>query len=121
MFGLLDGIKVAAGAAIGALFMYAMAHLFMIPAAEKAARNGYVVIAEKAAAEAELARIKSDLAGARKVIDAYQVQLKNEQAEQEAKDVADVQARLKMSYQLRATGESCKFTPAYIDWLQRHR
>jgi hypothetical protein len=51
MFGILDGIKLGAGVLVG-LFVY---HLYAIsvgyPSAAREARAGYVLLAEKTAAE----------------------------------------------------------------------
>ncbi len=80
--------------------------------AADAARSGYVLEAEKKAAEARAAKMEKDRAAAQKVIDAYQVQLMNRQTldalenEQHEQEIADCEKKLS------AAGRACHVTDA---------
>jgi hypothetical protein len=85
--------------------------------AADAARSGYVLEAEKTAAEAKAAKIERDRAAAQIFIDAYQVQVMNRQTldalenEQHEQEIADYEKKLS------AAGRACHVTDADRSFL----
>lgn len=89
------------------------------PAVERAARQGYVVLAEKAAAEAELTETRRQLAVTVAARDRYQLglaqaqRLSADRAEQLESEIADYERKLD------AAGRACRLDGADIEWVRR--
>jgi hypothetical protein len=102
-----------AGAALAALFF----NIIIIPIKERSAREGYVLIAEKTAAEAKFAKVERERKADQIVIESYQVQLSNVRTldaiktEQHEQEIADYENALS------AAGRTCRIDSADRDWL----
>lgn len=120
MFGILDGIKLGAGVIVG-LFVY---HLYAVtigyPSAAREARAGYVLVAEKTAAEARAAELERQRNAAAQATEEHRKRLEAAQAsEQAAKDTLENEIR---SYELILSQKNrkCLADAADIEFLQRH-
>lgn len=94
MIGILDGIKLGAGLIVG-LFVY---HLYAVsigyPSAAREARAGYVLLAEKTAAEAKAAEMERQRNAAAQATEEHRKRLEAAQAsEQAAKDTLETEIR----------------------------
>jgi hypothetical protein len=120
MFGILDGIKLGAGVIVG-LFAY---HLYAVtigyPSAAREARAGYVLLAEKTAAEAKAAEMQRQRNAAAQATEEHRKRLEAAQAsEQAAKDTLENEIR---SYELQISekNRACALTADDRQWLLRH-
>lgn len=66
-----DAIKVALGAAVGGLLVYAFMSLVTIPAAEREARAGYVLLSEKTALQSQLDEMQRQRNAAAQSLEEY--------------------------------------------------
>jgi uncharacterized protein (DUF3084 family) len=120
MFGLLDTLKMGAGIA-GGLMLY---HLYAVsigyPSAARQARAGYVLVAEKSAAEAQAAEMQRQRNAASQATEEHRKRLAAaEAAEQAARDTLEIEIQ---SYELQLSekNRACATTAADLDWLLRH-
>ncbi|NNU67020.1 hypothetical protein FE844_000040 [Rhizobium indicum] len=120
MFGLLDTLKLGAGLA-GGLMLY---HLYAVsigyPSAARQARAGYVLVAEKSAAEAQAAEMERQRNAATWANEEHRKRLKAaEAAEQAARDTLETEIQ---SYELQLSekNRACAVTAADRQWLLRH-
>ncbi|MCA2407479.1 hypothetical protein GYN07_04805 [Rhizobium leguminosarum bv. viciae 248] len=120
MFGLLDTLKMGAGLA-GGLVLY---HLYAVsigyPSAARQARAGYVLVAEKSAAEAEAAEMERQRNAAAEAGEAHRKRLAAvSAAEQAARDTLETEIQ---SYELQLSekNRACAVTAADRQWLLRH-
>ncbi|NEJ04313.1 hypothetical protein GR238_02680 [Rhizobium leguminosarum] len=120
MLGLFDTLKVGAGIA-GGLMLY---HLYAVsigyPSAAREARAGYVLLAEKTAAEAQAAEMERQRNAAAQASEEHRKRLAAaEAAEQTAKDTLETEIQ---SYELQLSekNRACATTAADRDWLLRH-
>jgi uncharacterized protein YlxW (UPF0749 family) len=120
MFGILDGIKLGAGVIVG-LFAY---HLYAVtigyPSAAREARAGYVLVAEKTAAEAKAAEMERQRNAAAQATEEHRKRLAAAEAsEQAAKNTLENEIR---SYELQLSekNRACALTAADRDWLLDH-
>ncbi|MGO7185643.1 hypothetical protein ACCT14_15430 [Rhizobium brockwellii] len=120
MFGLLDTLKMGAGIA-GGLMLY---HLYAVsigyPSAARQARAGYVLVAEKSAAEAQAAEMQRQRNAASQATEEHRKRLAAaEAAEQVARDTLEIEIQ---SYELQLSqkNRACAVTAADRQWLLRH-
>ncbi|API52678.1 hypothetical protein BMW22_14570 [Rhizobium leguminosarum] len=120
MLGLFDTLKMGAGIA-GGLMLY---HLYAVsigyPSAARQARAGYVLVAEKSAAEAQAAEMERQRNATAKAGEEHRKRLKAaEAAEQAAKDTLETEIQ---SYELQLSqkNRACAATAADRQWLLRH-
>ncbi|MBY5608309.1 hypothetical protein HFO32_19110 [Rhizobium leguminosarum] len=120
MFGLLDTLKMGAGLA-GGLMLY---HLYAVsigyPSAARQARAGYVLIAERSAAESQAAEMERQRNAAAKAGEEHRRRLAAaEAAEQAARDTLETEIQ---SYELQLSekNRACAVTAADRQWLLRH-
>ncbi len=120
MFGLLDCLKLAAGACVGGFLVYVFMSLVSIPAAEHRARAGYVELAEKTTAEAKAAEMERQRnAASQALTEAAKRQAADELAQQ-AKDAETDVAIADYEKKLSAANRSCLVDDADRLWLQSH-
>lgn len=81
MFGLLDYLKIGAGLAVGLVAYHLYATVIGYPAAAREARQGYVLLAEKTAAQAKAIELQRQLDAANGAKQSLQAQI--------ARDTAD--------------------------------
>lgn len=120
MFGLLDTLKMAAGIAAGLLLYHLYAVAIGYPSAARETRAGYVVLAEKAAAEAWAAEMQRQRDAAARAGEEHRKRLEAAKAaEQTARDTLENEIR---SYELELSqkNRACAVTTADRDWLRRH-
>jgi hypothetical protein len=120
MFGFLDGIKLAAGILAGLALYHLYAVSIGYPSARREARAGYVLIAEKTAAEAKAAEMTRQRNAAAQATEEHRKRLEAAQAaEQAAKDTLEDEIR---SYELQLSekNRACAVTAADRQWLLRH-
>ncbi|ANL02711.1 hypothetical protein [Rhizobium phage RHEph18] len=120
MFGIIDGIKLGAGILAG----LALYHLYAVsvgyPSAAREARAGYVLVAEKTAAEARAAEMERQRNAAAQATEEHRKRLEAAQAsEQAARDTLENEIR---SYELQLSekNRACAVTAADRDWLLKH-
>ncbi|TAX54734.1 hypothetical protein [Rhizobium leguminosarum] len=120
MFGPLDTLKMGAGLA-GGLMLY---HLYAVsigyPSATREARAGYVLLAEKSAADAKAAEMERQRNAAAKASEEHRKRLAAaEAAEQAARDTLEIEIQ---SYELQLSekNRACAVTAADRQWLLRH-
>jgi hypothetical protein len=120
MFGILDGLKLGAGILAG----LALYHLYAItvgyPSAAREARAGYVLIAEKTAAEAKAGEMERQR-------NAASQSLSDLQKRAAADDIADRQKQATLELDLRANelllsekNRSCAADAGDLDFILRH-
>lgn len=120
MFGILDYLKLGAGIAAG----LALYHVYVVtigyPSAAREARQGYVLIAEKTAAEARATEMERQRNAASQAVEDHRKRLEAAQAqEQAAKDTLENEIR---SYELILSekNRACLVDRDQRDWLLRH-
>ncbi|MGO7044405.1 hypothetical protein ACCT07_03050 [Rhizobium johnstonii] len=120
MFGILDYLKLGAGVAAGILLYHLYAVSIGYPAAARDARAGYVLLAEKAAAEAKATEMERQRNEAAQATEEHRKRLEAAQAaEQAAKDTLE-QEISSYELQLSEKNRACAVTAADRDWLLRH-
>ncbi|ULR43090.1 hypothetical protein [Rhizobium sp. K102] len=120
MFGLLDTLKMAAGIAAGLLLYHLYAVAIGYPSAEREARAGYVVLAEKTVAEAKAAEMERQRDAAAHAGEEHRKRLEAAKAaEQAARDTLENEIQ---SYELEFSqkNRACAVTAADRQWLLRH-
>lgn len=106
--GLAGIVRLAMGAAVAALLFW----LIIIPLEVREAKQGMVLEVRAVAAEAKAAELERQVSAGAIVIEAYQVQLKNSRAAEEAA-AGEVEKRISEYEALRKTaGRSCTVDPA---------
>ncbi len=119
LWDLLGGIAGIVRAAMGAALAALVFWLVIIPLEVRQARQGMVLEVRATAAEAKAAELQRQVTAGAIVIEAYQVQLKNARAaEQAASD--EVEKRISDYEALRKTsGRSCSIDQLDYDFLMR--
>lgn len=122
--GILDSIKLGAGAVGGLLTGLMLYHLYAIaigyPSAAREARAGYVLVAEKTAAEARAEEMERQRNAAAQATEEHRKRLvAAEASEQAAKDTLENEI---LGYEriLSEKNRACAVTAADRDWLLRH-
>ncbi len=120
MFGIFDYVKLAVGVLAG-LFLY---HLYAVsigyPSAARAARAGYVLIAERTAAEAKAAEMERQRNAAAQATEEHRKRLEAAQAsEQAAKDTLESEIQ-SYELQLGQKNRACLLDRADRDFLLHH-
>lgn len=110
------GLVTGAGAAL-ALFL-AWNTLFDNPSVAKAAREGFVVLAEKTALEARLAEERRRADAARKAVSGFAERLAESRTAQAAAEEKLEQEIAAHEQALRDAGRSCPLDQSDIDWLR---
>ncbi len=120
MFGILDYLKLAAGAVVGGFLVYVFMSLVSIPTAEHRARAGYVELAEKTTAEARAAELERQRnAASQALTEAAKRQAADELAQQ-AKDAETDVAIADYEKKLAAVNRQCRADSADVDFLLKH-
>ncbi|TBB27350.1 hypothetical protein ELH48_09400 [Rhizobium ruizarguesonis] len=120
MFGLLDYLKLGAGVAAGLMLYHLYAVSIGYPSAAREARAGYVLLAEKTAAEAQAVEMERQRNAAAQASEEHRKRLAAaEAAEQTAKDTLETEIQ---SYELQLSEKNrdCAVTAADRQWLLRH-
>ncbi|RFB95236.1 hypothetical protein B5K11_09820 [Rhizobium leguminosarum bv. trifolii] len=120
MFGILDTIKLGAGVAAGLLLYHLYAVSIGYPTAAREARAGYVLLAEKTAADARAAEMERQRNAASITTEEHRKRLAAaEAAEQAAKDTLETEIH---SYELQLSekNRACAVSAADRQWLLRH-
>lgn len=106
--GLAGIVRLAMGAAAASLLFW----LIIIPLEVREAKQGMVLEVRAVAAEAKAAELERQVSAGAIVIEAYQIQLKNSRAAEEAA-ADEVEKRISEYEALRKTaGRSCTVDPA---------
>ncbi|MGO8422250.1 hypothetical protein ACC807_10985 [Rhizobium ruizarguesonis] len=120
MFGILDYLKLGVGVAAGLLLYHLYAVSIGYPAAAREARAGYVLLAEKTAAEAMAVEMERQRNAAAQASEDHRGRLAAaEAAERTARDTLEDEIK---SYELQLSekNRACAVTAADRDWLLRH-
>ncbi|MFL5019724.1 MAG: hypothetical protein ACJ8EW_26755 [Rhizobium sp.] len=120
MFSILDTLKMGAGIAAGLMLYHLYAVSIGYPSAARQARAGYVLVAEKSAAEAKAAEMERQRNAAAKAGEEHRKRLAAaEAAEQAARDTLEIEIQ---SYELQLSekNRACAVTAADRQWLLRH-
>lgn len=89
------------------------------PAVRKAAQEGYVLLAEKTAAEAERDKIQRAANAQAKVLDFYKTAYLDELNKQVVEDEQDAKDRADYANQQKASGTSRTLNDSDVKWLRR--
>ncbi|ASR06910.1 hypothetical protein CHY08_07135 [Rhizobium leguminosarum bv. viciae] len=120
MFGILDGIKLGAGVLAGLAIYHLYAVTIGYPSAAREARAGYVLLAEKTAAEAKAAEMERQRNAAAQATEEHRKRLEAAQAaEQAAKDTLESEIRSNELI-LSQKNRKCLADAADVEFLQRH-
>ncbi|MDR9781577.1 hypothetical protein [Rhizobium redzepovicii] len=120
MFGILDYAKLGAGVAAGILLYHVYAVAIGYPSAAREARAGYVLLAEKTAADARAAEMERQRNAAAQATEEHRKRLEAAQtSEQAAKETLE-QEIYSYELQLSEKNRACAVTAADRDWLLRH-
>jgi hypothetical protein len=109
-----------AGIAAGLMLYHLYAVSIGYPSAARQARAGYILVAEKTAAEAQAAEMERQRNAAAKASEEHRKRLAAaEAAEQAAKDTLEIEIQ---SYELQLSekNRACAVTAADRQWLLRH-
>ncbi|MBB3744988.1 hypothetical protein FHX10_004525 [Rhizobium sp. BK591] len=119
MFGFLDALKMGAGVAAGLLLYHLYAVSIGYPSAAREARAGFVLLAEKTAAEAQATEMERQRNAAAQASDEHRKRLAAaEVSERAARDTLETEIQ---SYELqREKNRACAVTAADRQWLLRH-
>ena len=120
MFGIFDYLKLGAGIAAGLVIYPLYAVTIGYPSAAREARAGYVLVAEKTAAEAKAAEMERQRNAAAQATEEHRKRLEAAQAsEQAAKDTLETEIA---NYErtLSEKNRACAVTAADRQWLLRH-
>ncbi|UWM82599.1 MULTISPECIES: hypothetical protein [Rhizobium] len=120
MFSILDTLKMGAGIAAGLMLYHLYAVSIGYPSAARQARAGYVLVAEKSAAEAKAAEMERQRNAAAEAGEEHRKRLAAaEAAEQAARDTLEIEIQ---SYELQLSekNRACAVTAADRQWLLRH-
>jgi len=120
MFSLLDTLKMGAGIAAGLVLYHLYAVSIGYPSAAREARAGYILLAEKSAADARAAEMKRQRNAASQAIEEHRKRLAAADAsEQAARDTLETEIQ---SYELQLSekNRACAVTAADRQWLLRH-
>jgi len=120
MFGLLDYLKLAGGIAAGMVLYHLYAVAIGYPSAAREARQGYVLLAEKTAAEAKAEEMERQRNAAAQATEEHRKRLEAAQAsEQAAKDTLEQEIS---SYErlLSEKNRACLVDREQRDWLLHH-
>jgi molecular chaperone DnaK (HSP70) len=121
MFGILDGIKLGAGILAGLALYHLYAVTVGYPSAVREARAGYVLVAEKTAAEARAEEMERQRNAAAQATEEHRKRLQAAQAsEQAAKDTLEKEIA-EHEKALDAAGAVCRLTDADLRWLRNQR
>ncbi|KEC75484.1 hypothetical protein RLPCCGM1_c0861 [Rhizobium leguminosarum bv. phaseoli CCGM1] len=120
MFGILDALKLGAGILAGLALYHLYAVSIGYPSAAREARAGYVLVAEKSAAEARAKEMERQRNAAAQAAEEHRKRLEVAQAaEQAAQTTLENEIR---SYELELSekNRACAVTAADRQWLLRH-
>ena len=120
MFSLLDTLKMGAGIAAGLVLYHLYAVSIGYPSAAREARAGYILLAEKSAADARAAEMERQRNAASQAIEEHRKRLAAAEAsEQAARDTLEIEIQ---SYELQLSekNRACAVTAADRQWLLRH-
>ncbi|ANM09631.1 MULTISPECIES: hypothetical protein [unclassified Rhizobium] len=120
MFSLLDTLKMGAGIAAGLVLYHLYAVSIGYPSAARQARTGYVILAEKSAADARAAEMERQRNAASQATEEHRKRLAAAEAsEQAARDTLETEIQ---SYELQLSekNRACAVTAADRQWLLRH-
>jgi hypothetical protein len=121
MFGILDYLKLGAGVAAGLMLYHLYAISIGYPSAAREARAGYVLLAEKTAADARAAEMERQASANKIVADAYQVQYRNQLQKDELVDAQAEQERKAHAADNLAKGRDDGLDDSDIQFLLRKR
>ncbi|MGR8923875.1 hypothetical protein ACU8MB_09010 [Rhizobium leguminosarum] len=120
MFGILDYLKLVAGVAAGLMIYHLYAISIGYPSAAREARAGYVLIAEKTAADARAAEMERQRNAAAQATEEHRKRLEAAQAsEQAAKDTLESEIRSNELI-LSQKNRKCVADRADVDFVNHH-
>ncbi|HJP68650.1 MAG TPA: hypothetical protein VJ846_07090 [Sphingomicrobium sp.] len=120
MFGIIDYLKLGAGMAAGLMLYHLYAVSIGYPSARREARAGYVLEAEKTAADAKATEMQRQRDAAAQATEEHRKRLASAEAEEQAaKDTLETEIT---NYEriLSEKNRACAVTAADRDWLLKH-
>jgi len=120
MFGIIDYLKLGAGIVAGLMLYHLYAVAIGYPSAAREARQGYVLLAEKTAAEAKATEMERQRNAAAQATEEHRKRLEAAEA-QSAKSEITREAEIR-GYELLLSEKNrkCLADAADVDFLQRH-
>lgn len=107
------------GALIGIALTYTAMSIVIIPRERADARQGYVLVAEKVAAEAKANELERQLRAGQEVISAYQATLKKVRVEDAEQDSIFERDRKVFEDKIKAVGRTCGLNSDDLLWLRQ--
>lgn len=117
--GLSGIIRMAAASVATAVLAYAVTYLIIVPLERADARRGYVVIAEKTAAEAEAAELRRQRNAASQSLDEYRKRLAVSEASEEQANARMEKENAENETALKNRGRSCFADADDVDFIVR--
>ena len=117
MFGILDYLKLGAGVAAGLMLYHLYAVSIGYPSARREARAGYVLIAEKTAAEARAAEMERQRNAAAQATEEHRKRLDAAQAQEQAARTTLENEIRSYELQLSQKNRQCVLDRGDVDFL----
>lgn len=115
MFGLLDYLKIGAGLTIGLVAYHLYASVIGYPSAAREAREGYVLLAEKAAAQATAIELQRQLQAANSAKQSLQEQITKDSAEDAQREKDREEKIFEYEVRLSQANRRCALDRSDID------
>ena len=120
MFGIFDYLKLGAGIAAGLVLYHLYAVTIGYPSAAREARQGYVMLAEKTAAEAKAAEMERQRNAAAQATEEHRRRLEAAQASEQAAQATLENEIANYERTLSEKNRACAVTAADRQWLLQH-
>lgn len=120
MWALLGGLSGMARIAIGGFVTFAICYFLIIPLERSDARKGYVLLAEKTAAEAQAAELRRQINATAQSLEEHRRRLAAAEAEEQQK--AEDREREILAYEVRLdqANRRCVLDRDDLEFLRRH-
>ncbi len=120
MFGLLDYLKLGAGALAGLAIYHLYAVTIGYPSAAREARSGYVLVAEKTAAEARVEEMERQRNAAAQATEEHRKRLAAAEAQSAQSEITREAEIRGYELMLSEKNRQCLADAADIEFMQRH-
>lgn len=120
MFGILDGIKLGAGILAGLALYHLYAVAIGYPSTAREARAGYVLVAEKTAAEAKASEMERQARAAAQATEEHRKRLAAAEAQSAQSEITREAEIRGYELLLSEKNRKCLADAADVEFMQRH-
>lgn len=120
MFGILDGIKLGAGILAGLALYHLYAVTIGYPSAAREARAGYVLVAERTAAEAKASEMERQRNAAAQATEEHRKRLEAAEAQSAQSEITREAEIRGYELLLSEKNRQCLADAADVEFMQRH-